>query len=246
MISENIQIKPAAITKILGIILIVVVIANLVACFPYMNKVADIHGIGRVFSLDGERNIPTAYNVFLLLVPAALLAFITYLHWKQTGKFSWYWAILAFGFTFMSMDEAWTIHEDIIDPLKEKLGNKNGTHHLGLLYNAWVLPGLGVVLLVAISYIRFLMKLPRKIAIAFFVSGVIYVTGALVIEALDGAYEEVHGNNFIYKMMTTVEETMEMLGLILFIKALLEYLALTYSDIKFTLVPKAPRQKRIT
>jgi hypothetical protein len=227
----KISAMPSLITRALAQGLLLLVIANIAVCLPYLNTVGAIHGIARVLSLDGERNIPTAYNVFLLLAVAVLLAFITFTIKKETGRFSWHWAILCFGFTYMSMDEAWTIHEDTIAPMRQLLGYQANSEHMGLLHYAWIIPGIGVVLLVGIFYLRFLFRLPRKTMISFIIAGIVYVFGAIGMEALDGAYGEVHGNNFIYKMLTTLEETLEMTGLIMFIHALLVYISEHYKSV---------------
>jgi hypothetical protein len=53
----------------------------------------------------------------------------------------------------------------------------------------------------------------------------VYITGALGVEALGGMYAEVHGRrNLAYGAITTVEETLEMVGMSIAILGLLEYL----------------------
>ena len=49
---------------------------------------------------------------------------------------------------------------------------------------------------------------------------------------LGGYYYELHaGENLTYSLITTLEESLEMLGLILFIRALLDYLSAHFSEI---------------
>ena len=53
---------------------------------------------------------------------------------------------------------------------------------------------------------------------------------------LGGHYYELHGReNLSYSMITTLEESLEMLGLILFIRALLDYLSTHFSEISINL-----------
>ena len=210
--------------------LFLLIVVNLLICLPYLHRTEEIQGVARIFSLDGERNIPTAYNVFLLLADALFLFVIA--AWKVRNGLmkSLGWLVLSFGFVFMSMDEAWTIHEDLIGPMRQELGSK----HFGLFYNAWIIPGGIVAALVGIGYLRFLLSLPKVTRIGFIVSGLVYVSGALVMEAFDGNYLEAHGNNFDYKLMTILEEGLEMSGLILFCRYLLQYMRMQCDRIEFT------------
>ena len=52
-------------------------------------------------------------------------------------------------------------------------------------------------------------------------------------ELIGGNYAEIYGrDNLIYIALTTIEESLEMLGVIVFIWALLEYIAATYREIE--------------
>ena len=228
--NNYISLNPSIVARVLGILLFLLSTTDfIVTSIAYRQGVGEVHGLARVFSLDGERNLPTAYNVFLLLVPTLLLATITFLERRETGSIPWYWAILMFGFCFMAMDEAWTIHEDLIIPLREKFfGHGSG----GAFHAAWVIPGMGVVFVLFLFYLRFLFKLPKKHRVAFIVSGAVYLSGALGMEMIDNYYMTRHGNNYYYKLQTILEESLEMTGLILFIKALLTYLNDYYSELR--------------
>jgi hypothetical protein len=58
-------------------------------------------------------------------------------------------------------------------------------------------------------------------------SGVIFLTGALLFEAFGGWYYEriEQSTDMVYVTITTVEETLEIAGLILFLHTLLNYLS---------------------
>ena len=56
-------------------------------------------------------------------------------------------------------------------------------------------------------------------------SGVIYVGGAVGVEMIGGYHSQMYGeNNFAYGMITTIEESLEMMGILVFIYSLLFYL----------------------
>ena len=73
------------------------------------------------------------------------------------------------------------------------------------------------------------MRLPDKTRLVFFMSGALYVGGAIGFELIEGCFvEQQRIDNLIYSltysMLITVEESLEMGGVILFIWALLVYL----------------------
>jgi hypothetical protein len=58
------------------------------------------------------------------------------------------------------------------------------------------------------------------------VAGCVYVAGALGMELVGGAWAAKHGqDNLVYSLLTTVEEGLELTGLVLFIRTLLDNLA---------------------
>jgi hypothetical protein len=75
-------------------------------------------------------------------------------------------------------------------------------------------------------YLRFWLRLPVFERIFFVVSAGIYLYGVIGMEAVSGWMDELWGvNSLIYNIAMTIEETMEMGGMILFIYTLLHYLA---------------------
>jgi hypothetical protein len=81
-------------------------------------------------------------------------------------------------------------------------------------------------------FLPFLLRLPRRTAIAFALSGAIYLGGALGVELFEGAWREGHGHrNVVYHALVTLEEAMEMVGLIFFINALMRHIARRYGEV---------------
>jgi hypothetical protein len=75
-------------------------------------------------------------------------------------------------------------------------------------------------------------------------AGAIYVGGALGMEMAAGVYDERHGyNTATTAVLSTIEETMEMVGLVVFIHALMQYLAAAHGSlcIRFTSRGRAGR-----
>lgn len=180
-----------------------------------------VHGLVELFDLDGEANIPTWYQSVTLLFAALLLLIIGRIEERHGHKGVLYWKGLSFIFLLMSIDEAASMHERIGALVHDK------THAGGLLYFSWVILGAPFVVMVGIAYWRFLWRLPRPTALRFLVAGIVYVGGALGVEALGGRWAETHGqNNPTFAAFATIEELMEMLGILQFVSSLLGYLRL--------------------
>ncbi len=95
----------------------------------------------------------------------------------------------------------------------------------GWLYFAWVIPGAAFVLAFVLVYLRFVANLFKPFRTLFVASGAIYVCRALGIELIGGVHADHFGQNDIaYVLITTIEEALEMDGLVLFIYTLLLYL----------------------
>ena len=109
------------------------------------------------------------------------------------------------------------LHERLIVPVRSLVSGS------GFLYYAWVLPyGILVALFLAV-YAGFVRRLPAATRRLFLLAGALYVSGALGFELVEGLYASRAGGR-LFAALITVEECLEMLGVVLFIYALLSYL----------------------
>lgn len=183
-----------------------------------------------LFNVDHERNITTLFSVFLLLCSAVLLAAITLIKKQLLDTERSRWAILTCGFLCMAIDEAWSFHEMMIEPIRGLLGYNN----LGIFFFAWIIPAMAGVLILALFFLGFLLRLPSSTRRFFLGAGAIYLGGAIGVEMIGGYYAEVHGfDNLEYQLIAHAEESLEMAGIIVFIYALLRYLADHYPAVQF-------------
>lgn len=128
----------------------------------------------------------------------------------------------------MAYDEAFCVHEKMIVPVRILLGDDD----LGIFYFAWSIPGIALILILGLFFSKFMLRLPATTRFRFLMAAAFYIGGAIGVELLGGRYAELHGqDNFSYSMLTTVEEGLEMVGLIVFVWALLKYCANTYEDV---------------
>jgi hypothetical protein len=188
-----------------------------------------LKGLVPLFYLGGERNVPTFFSVLLMLFIVLLLAAVALLDGKARVPHARKWAALAGGFLVMAYDEAFQVHERLIGPMRSLLGDGD----LGVFYFAWVIPGIALVAALALFFLRFLLQLPAPTKPAFFVAGALYVVGSVGMELLEGRHAEVHGLlNPTSVALATVEESLEMAALVLFIWALLGYIADRHGELQ--------------
>jgi hypothetical protein len=187
-----------------------------------------VYGFVPRFSLVGEGNIPTWFASTTLLACAVLLGVIGRIERDASSTFARHWNVLALIFLYLCIDEAAELHELLIDPVRGLLGTG------GLFHFAWVIPAIVLLLLLSVAYLRFLLHLPAAIGRLFVASGATYVGGAVVAEMIGGAWIESRGfRNAGSAVIWSVEESLEMIGVVLFIYALLRYLELRAGSVTF-------------
>lgn len=205
-------------------VMTIVVVSVLADTFDIPNDVERVVSVGR------EKSIPTWYASITLFFCAVLLALITFHKRKEQGPFTRHWGFLAILFLFFSIDEVATIHEMATIPFREAFNTT------GLLYFAWVIPGAALVVLVFVSYYKFLQHLDNQIRVLFIVSGAVFVSGALGVESISAAFYEAYRagsiSNLAFERLTDIEELLEMTGVLLFIYTLLTYMKNVFNSIE--------------
>lgn len=222
----NIAIAPRTVLTRFLLVIIFLLLANLIAIFLKLNFYHnDVYGLTRLFNFSAEKNIPTLFSSFALVLSATLLSVIAATH-KKLGSSHLPWLGLVVVFLFLAIDETASLHEKLTLPIRESLNTS------GLLYFAWVIPYGTALALFSMLYSRFLINLPRKTMILFVVSGVTYVSGAIGLEMIGGLQADSYGNNnLIYLLIVTCEEFLEMLGTVIFIYALLLYITEQFEEL---------------
>jgi hypothetical protein len=178
----------------------------------------------KLFDFNLEANLPTYFSSLILLLNGVLLALIG-CRYRAIGMKFWHWYGMAIIFIFLSLDEMIQIHEQLRGPM-EALFNTSG-----ILYFAWFIPYILATIIVAVAYFKFLMRLPKPILKLFILAAVLFISGAVVMEALSGMHAEVHGeNNIEYALIYTVEELLEMSGSVVFLYALITYIITSFKS----------------
>lgn len=185
----------------------------------------NLFGLIPLFDVRQENNVPTWYSSWSLLFCALVLAMITFAKKAARDRDTVYWIGLVLVFLFLSLDEAASLHEKTLKPLRRVVKAE------GLLTNTWVLLGAPFALIFGLLYLRFLFKLPAKTRNLFILAGALYVTGAVVLEAIDGYFQNLYGRaNKWHDLVSTSEEFLEMAGIVIFVYALTFYLSTQVKD----------------
>ena len=223
-VEMNFSLHPRRVGKILIVVAILIAIFSLIS--EYLVEVlfvADDASI-RVMLLDLlsvnlEDSIPTWYSIILLFVATLLLFIIAYSRHQASNRYARHWLGLGVLFFYLSMDEGAVIHEIFAEPLQLAFGTS------GVLAFGWQILAGPLVILFGILYLRFLFYLPKRTRFLFVIAGGLYVGGALVVEGFSAAlWEANNGVSMTYLIVATLEELFEILGVSIFIYALLDYM----------------------
>jgi len=228
--SITLQISPRAVAKYLFYVVAILATVGTIADFLIFRVFGGReHKISRLLNrvdLGFEPSLPAFYSSLALLAAASLLALITIGEKREGGRHVWHWGILACMFAGMSLDETIMLHELFVNTLRDRFD----LH--GVLYFSWVIPGMLTVAVVGLSYLRFLFRQQKSTRNLFIIAATLFVGGALGMEMIAGILVEsnIHEGeaaglgSLSHIAVQTVEETCEMLGIVVFIYALLCYI----------------------
>ncbi len=198
-------------------------------------------GVLHLFDLDAENNVPTWYSSGALLLCALTLLVIGLGKRDLKDRYAAHWLALAGMLGWISMDEAASVHEMSI-PLLRPLFQSSG-YGGGYLWFTWVVIGAALVLVVGLSYARFLAHLPAVTRRLFVLAATLYVGGAIGVEMLGAKYAFLFGQRgYPYALLTMTEETLEMVGVVVLLYSLLTYLGMSSSGVQISIRTEEPRR----
>ena len=203
-------------------------------------------GLKQLFDLNGERNLASWFSSAILLTAATLLCSIGLACRARGERFTRHWLAMSAIFLVLAIDEVASIHELLTKPLRSEL------YLSSLFHYAWIVPGSIFALVFLFFYLKFLRELPVRTRWLFVISGAVFVGGAVGMEAIEGYYDVTYGHGgWGYVVLSTMEEVAEMLGISLFVFALMDYMALHVPEVRISIVaenrgsaagPAAPRR----
>ena len=241
MTSVTLALEPRRVARALALSAAAVVAVSIVGQLAWqLTGDIRLRGVAHFLYVNEERNLPTAYASLLLATATLLLVVVCALEARRGGGALRYWVVLTCGFAWMTADEALSFHERAMRPMRRLLGSDE----LGILYHAWIVPGLVIVAVLAAFFARFLLRLPSPTRGRFLFAASLYLAGAIGFEMIGGYFDEKHGIDALvsagetgllmlqYGVLTTTEESLEMAGVIFFIWALLGYMADPGAELK--------------
>ncbi|MEM6337582.1 MAG: hypothetical protein AAF752_13510 [Bacteroidota bacterium] len=168
------------------------------------------------FHFDHENNPPTCYSALLHL----MCALLTGLAARSARSHRWYWGAVTVAFLYSSFDEVIRIHERFSVHIRPVLDTS------GFFYFAWIIP-YSVLVIVGLALIwPWLRSLPKRTRLGFVAAAGVFVFGAVVMEGLLGFVVEdggIEADWLMYSIFTTIEESLEIFGLLIYITTALRY-----------------------
>jgi len=156
----------------------------------------------RLLDLDYEGNIPTLFSAFLFAVAK-----------QQRDQIQWLG--LGLVFLFLCFDEGAKMHEQVGDLMENYVDAK------GFFYFPWFIPYLTAFAILTGLYFPFYLRLSRETKKDFFIAAFVFLLGAAVFDLISGREANLHGmTTKTYAVLYTIEEVLEMTGLVLFFSAL--------------------------
>lgn len=192
------------------------VIANFVIVGnKYVNRIAEW------LEVDREASLPTWYAVITLMACAVLLAIVARDAFQRGRPFARHWAALAAIFALLSLEEIIGIHSEATQRLRALVSITEGLGY-AIALTVIVLVGLAVLTLL---FGRFYLHLPVRWRMWFTIAAVIYLIGVFASDGLgDYLITESGAPTLAYVVVQTVEEAFEMIGVLIFIVMLLDYI----------------------
>jgi hypothetical protein len=215
----NYWIYPRRIFKILTVIALLLCVASLVGQFGRYVLRIENNSLITLFNIDAEKNIPSLYSGVQLLLSSLLLSMVAIVKRQTKGSYIKYWHGLSVIFLYLALDEWFAIHETV-NPVLNQFIQNSPVARLDIL-------NLILIITFVVIYTKFVLNLPSRIKFLFIISGVLFVTGAIAIEVIgENFFTDIyHKPRLASQIISTLEEFLEMLGINLFIYAILVHIA---------------------
>lgn len=229
----TLNIPAKRITQFLVLVALFFTLASVAAQYAKVNLgLGNMRGLVPMFTVGKEESIATWYSSTVLLFCFVLLVAIAVAKKIANDHYFLYWAGLSVVFLYLSADESSSIHERLGGGIGRYVLGATGIGQEGILGRAWVVFGVGMVLIVTLVFLRFFIALPSKTRRLFFVAGLLFVTGAIGLEMVAAFYLDFYGGgdnmtlvqDTVRTQLPNVEEFLEMLGVIVFLYALMSYI----------------------
>jgi hypothetical protein len=170
------------------------------------------------FYLGYESNIPTYFSSMLWLFAAFLSGMIACAERTKRTSESRYWLGVAVVSLYLSLDEAGSLHERVIDRVP---------------YQIWLVPTLIFMLAFLVIYAGFVWKLPTNVRKLMVIGAIVFSAGAFAVELVGVlCFHRQAGDGLGEAMYSTLLESLEIAGALLITYSLHTYLTLRHPIIE--------------
>jgi len=231
--SQPLVLKPTTVARVLAAAaLLFVLVSTAGQLVKFLTGHNEMMGLLSLTYVDDERNLPTLFSALLLAVASAALALAAAMARKHRAPDTPRWAILALGFLYLAFDEGVALHERMRTLLALLLG-RSAESETPEAY--WVIRALAAVAVLVLLFGKFLLRLPARTRYTFVIAGALYFAGAAGLDILGLHWGKAHGRqNLTYVFLATLEETLEMAGVIVMIYGVLAYVRDTWGEVRLT------------
>lgn len=176
----RIELRSGKIVRALSIILAILVLLHLFVAFGHVVLHLRLGALTQLVDMDMESNLPTYFNSLLFFIGAALF----YLHGRSAAQQArWGWYLMVAIFFFLGFDEGSQIHEKFGSFTVRLLNGSDldqGT--LAWLRNGWIIPYAVAVIGLVATLGRWFLRLPPRLRRRLLIGGAVYLTGAIGFE----------------------------------------------------------------
>lgn len=217
-VSESFRVSLSARSFVnrLSLVAAVLVVLHMVMWTVYF-KTSILDNEGHWISLldlDTEASLGTWYSSILLFLGGAL-TLIQVAGRRERDAWDGWWWFIGIALLMASLDEVAGFHESL-----------NTDPHFTALLGQWTVAGAILSAVLGVLVLPFLWRLPMRTRVLLILSGVVYVSGAVGVEFATIGYERDNLLNTLpYNLWNALEEGLEMAGIILYLYALLDWMA---------------------
>ena len=208
----------------------------------------DLLRLVSLFDMAKERSFPNFISAAALLVTAAAAFLISRVSPSRRGALVNGWRLSAAILLFLAFDEGVSLHDRLAVPGQALM------HSHGIFFIGWILPYLALLILCGLLLLPFAVALPRPVMFRLMAAAIVYVgasmglemiEGLLMERSIDGASlvqvdQEAVNNTLSMVLLVALEESGEMLGVALALRALLLHLGDLCPTWRLTLANIAP------
>ncbi len=204
---------------LIGIAVLLTLAHGMAAYLAVVHQRDFVFGFVPIFYFDREGNLPTFYSAGILVIAAALsLAIYLWRRHSDSGE-SLPWLILGGTLGFLAVDEGASLHDQIDFILSPRMETS------GFLNWPWVIPYAFLVVAFSLIFLPFFLRMPRRFQVIFAMAAACYVFGAIGLEMVGAVVESAEGERSIaYAIGMTVEELLEISGVLITIHGLIRYI----------------------